>query len=378
MNSSRSIPLVDLGAQQEEIADEVEIGLREVFSRTSFIGGPAVAEFEEAYAAFLGALYCVGVANGTDAVELALRSCGVRPGGEVIVPANTFIATAEAVSRIGATPVPVDVDPVHLLIDPDRAAEAVGPRTQAIVPVHLFGQTAPVEQLESLAASCGAAIVEDAAQSQGATRHGRFAGTLGDAAGTSFYPGKNLGAAGDAGAVTTNDFAAAARVRLLGAHGSVARYQHEAIGMNSRLDTVQAVVLNAKLRRLHGWNQRRREAASRYGSLLTGLPGVVLPSTAEGNVDVWHLYVIRVGDRDRVLGQLHAAGIGAGIHYPVPFHLSPAYRELSHGRGDFPIAEQAADTMLSLPIYPHITAEQQEYVAETLSAAVGGAGHRSK
>lgn len=370
MNLATSIPLVDLGAQQEEIADEVEIGMKEVFAQTSFISGPPVAEFEEAYAGFLGAGYCVGVANGTDALELALRSCGVRPGGEVIVPANTFIATAEAVSRIGATPVPVDVDPVHLLIDPALAAQAVGPRTQAIVPVHLFGQTAPVERLESLAASWGAAIVEDAAQSQGATRHGRFAGTLGQAAGTSFYPGKNLGAAGDAGAVITNDPAVAARVRLLGAHGSLVRYQHEAIGMNSRLDTLQAVVLNAKLRRLHGWNQRRREAADRYASLLSGVPGVVLPSSAEGNIDVWHLYVIRVEDRDRVLSELQAAGIGAGIHYPVPFHLSQAYRELNHGRGDYPVAEQAADTMLSLPIYPHITVEQQEYVAERLINAM--------
>lgn len=371
MNFSTSIPLVDLGAQQEEIADEVEIGLKEVFAQTSFIGGPAVAEFERAYAEFLGAGHCVGVANGTDALELALRSCGVCPGGEVIVPANTFIATAEAVSRIGARPVPVDVDPVHLLIDPVCAAEAVGPRTQAIVPVHLFGQTAPVERLESLAESCGAALVEDAAQSQGATRYGRFAGTLGQAAGTSFYPGKNLGAAGDAGAVITNDPAVAARVRLLGAHGSLVRYQHEAIGMNSRLDTLQAVVLNAKLRRLHGWNQRRREAAERYTSLLSGVPGVILPTSAAGNVDVWHLYVIRVEDRDRVLAELQAAGIGAGIHYPVPLHLSPAYRELNHGRGDFPVAEQAADTMLSLPVYPHITAGQQEYVAERLHAAIG-------
>jgi dTDP-4-amino-4,6-dideoxygalactose transaminase len=375
MNFPTSIPLVDLGAQQEEIADEVEIGMKDVFARTSFIGGPAVDEFEQAYAGFLGVGHCVGVANGTDALELALRSCGVGSGGEVIIPANTFIATAEAVSRIGATPVPVDVDPVHLLIDPARAAEAVGPRTQAIVPVHLFGQTAPVERLVTLAAACGAAIVEDAAQAQGATRHGRFAGTLGEAAGTSFYPGKNLGAAGDAGAVTTNDPAVAARVRLLGAHGSLVRYQHEAIGMNSRLDTLQAVVLNAKLRRLHSWNQRRREAADRYASLLSGVPGVVLPSSAEGNVDVWHLYVVRVDDRnrDRVLGELQAAGIGAGIHYPVPLHLSRAYRELNRGPGDFPVAEQAAGTMISLPIYPHITEAQQERVAVALTRAIGGA-----
>ena len=371
MNFPIAIPFVDLVAQQEEIGDDVEIGMKEVFARATFIGGPQVAEFEDAYAKFLGAQHCVGVANGTDALELALRACGVSRGGEVILPANTFIATAEAVSRIGATPVPVDVDPVHLLIDPARVAEATGPRTQAIVPVHLFGQVAPVEKLASLAEFCGAALVEDAAQSQGATRGGRFAGTLGHAAGTSFYPGKNLGAAGDAGAVTTNDPDIAARVRLLGAHGSTVRYQHDAIGMNSRLDTLQAVVLSAKLRRLQGWNQRRRDAAERYTSLLSDLPGVVLPMSAEGNVDAWHLYVVRVDERDRVLAELQAAGIGAAIHYPVPVHLSAAYGELNLGRGDFPVAENAADTILSLPIYPHITADQQEFVAERLAAAVG-------
>lgn len=215
-----SVPLVDLGAQQQEIAEEVESGIREVFARTSFIGGPEVAEFEQAYARFVGARHCVGVANGTDALELGLRAAGVLPGGEVILPANTFIATAEAVSRIGAVPVPVDVDPDYLLIDPRRVSEAVTEATQAIVAVHLFGQAAFVEKLKAAAYGCGAVIVEDAAQAQGASRHGRFAGTLGSVAGTSFYPGKNLGAAGDAGAVLTNDDGIAARVRLLGAHGS--------------------------------------------------------------------------------------------------------------------------------------------------------------
>ena len=366
-----SVPFVDLGAQQDEIADEVEIGLKEVFAQASFIGGPAVAEFEQAYARFLGAGHCVGVANGTDALELALRASGVRAGGEVILPANTFIATAEAVSRIGALPVPVDVDPEHLLIDPDRVAEAVTLRTQAIMPVHLFGQTAFVERLAPIAAACGAVIVEDAAQSQGASRHGRFAGTLGLAAGTSFYPGKNLGAAGDAGAVVTNDDGVAARVRMLGAHGSERKYQHDAVGMNSRLDTIQAVVLNAKLRRLAMWNERRRKAAARYTELLADLPGVELPRTAPGNVDVWHLYVIRVAERDRVLAALNAAGIGAGIHYPVPVHLSGAYRGVGHGPGSFPVAERAARGILSLPMFPHISEVQQQYVADHLRAASG-------
>lgn len=365
-----SVPFVDLGAQQEEIAEEVEVGLKEVFARTSFIGGPAVAEFEQAYARFLGAGYCVGVANGTDALELALRASGVSAGGEVILPANTFIATAEAVSRIGAVPVLVDVDPEYLLIDPDMVAAAVTPRTQAIIPVHLFGQTAFVERLVPIAESCGAAIVEDAAQSQGATRLGRQAGTLGLAAGTSFYPGKNLGAAGDAGAVLTADGGVAARVRMLGAHGSEQKYRHEAIGMNSRLDTVQAVVLNAKLRRLASWNERRRRAAARYEELLADLPGARLPCTAPGNIDVWHLYVIRVAERNRVLDALNQAGIGAGVHYPVPVHLSPAYRHLGLGPGSFPIAEQAARAILSLPIFPHISGAQQRYVAEQLRAAL--------
>jgi len=366
-----SVPFVDLGAQQDEIADEVDVGLKEVFAQTSFIGGPAVAEFEQAYSRFLGAGHCVGVANGTDALELALRAAGVRAGGEVILPANTFIATAEAVSRIGALPVPVDVDPDYLLIDPDRVAEAVTPRTQAIMPVHLFGQTAFVERLAPIAAASGAVIVEDAAQSQGASRHGRFAGTLGLAAGTSFYPGKNLGAAGDAGAVVTNDVDVAARVRMLGAHGSERKYQHDAVGMNSRLDTIQAVVLNAKLRRLAMWNERRRKAAARYTELLADLPGVELPRTAPGNADVWHLYVIRVLERDRVLAALNAAGIGAGIHYPVPVHLSGAYRGMGRGPGSFPVAERAARGILSLPMFPHISEVQQQYVADHLRAASG-------
>jgi dTDP-4-amino-4,6-dideoxygalactose transaminase len=303
-------------------------------------------------------------------LELGLRAAGVKPGGEVILPANTFIATAEAVSRIGAVPVPVDVDRDHMLIDPDRAREAVTGATQAIVAVHLFGQTAFVERLKAVASGCGAVIVEDAAQAQGATRHGRSAGTLGSVAGTSFYPGKNLGAAGDAGAVLTDDDDIAARVRLLGAHGSSVKYEHDEIGMNSRLDTIQAVVLNSKLRRLAAWNERRREAADRYSELLRDVPGIVLPRTADGNIDVWHLYVIRLLDRDRVLAALNEAGIGAGIHYPVPLHLSPAYRHLGFRRGSFPVAEEAAATMLSLPIYPHITAPQQEYVIGQLLAAM--------
>ena len=364
------VPLVDLAAQQQEVADEVSAGLAEVFATTAFIGGKPVAEFERAYADYAGLNHCVGVANGTDALELALRAAGVRPGDEVILPANTFIATAEAVSRIGAVPVLVDVDPEHLLIDPDAVSNAVTPRTKAIVPVHLFGQVAPVERLTDLADSCDAVIVEDAAQSQGATRFGRPAGGLGVAAGTSFYPGKNLGAAGDAGAVLTNDPDVARLVRMMSAHGSDRKYVHDIVGVNSRLDTIQAVVLLAKLRRLQVWNERRRSAALRYQEMLADVPGVRVPTTLDGNVDVWHLYVVRVADRDRVLAQLHEAGIGAGIHYPYPVHLTGAYAHLANPPGSFPIAEKAADEILSLPIYPHIAPEEQQFVVDALEKAV--------
>ncbi|MEV7633926.1 DegT/DnrJ/EryC1/StrS family aminotransferase [Microbacterium sp. NPDC089318] len=366
-----TVPLVDLAAQQSEVHDEVMAGLAGVLGAASFIGGAAVASFESAYSEFIGARHCVGVANGTDALELALRAAGVTAGGEVILPANTFIATAEAVSRAGAVPVPVDVDPDYLLISPAAVAAAVTARTQAIVPVHLFGQTAFMEQLLPIARECGAVLIEDAAQSQGASRFGRNAGTWGLAAGTSFYPGKNLGAAGDAGGVLTDDPLVADRVRMLGSHGSVEKYRHDAVGMNSRLDTVQAVVLSAKLARLQGWNAQRRAAAERYSTLLAGLPGIVLPREAPGNSDVWHLYVVRVPDRDAVLAALQSAGIQAGIHYPVPVHLSRAYSSLGYGPGSFPVAEEAAGSILSLPLYPHITPAQQERVVEVLADAVG-------
>ncbi|WP_114424257.1 DegT/DnrJ/EryC1/StrS family aminotransferase [Nocardioides houyundeii] len=373
-----SVPFVDLGSQHAEIADEVRAGVEDVFARTGFVGGPEVSRFEEEYAAFLGAGHCVGVANGTDALELALRGAGVRAGGEVILPANTFIATAEAVSRIGAVPVLVDVDEEHLLIDPDRVAERLGPRTQAVVPVHLFGQAAPVELVQARCADAGIPVVEDAAQAQGARRHGRAAGTLGQAAGTSFYPGKNLGAAGDAGAVTTDDEALATRVRVLAAHGSPTKYVHDVIGMNSRLDTIQAVYLRAKLARLDKWNQLRGDAADRYAALLAGLEpaGLRLPGVAPGNEHVWHLYVVRVADRDRVLAGLTERGIGAGIHYPTPVHLTRAYAGLGLGPGTFPVAERAAARMLSLPMHPHLTLTQQETVAQALSELLGhdGAG----
>ncbi|WP_375422880.1 DegT/DnrJ/EryC1/StrS family aminotransferase [uncultured Friedmanniella sp.] len=365
------IPLVDLAAQHREVAEEIDRGLAEVFATTAFIGGKAVQEFELAYAELTEVAHCIGVGNGTDALELALRGVGVVAGGEVVLPANTFVATAEAVSRIGAVPVLVDVDDDHLLMDPSKVGAALTARTQAVVPVHLFGQVAPVEQITQVVAQAGVPVVEDAAQSQGATRFGRFAGGLGDAAGTSFYPGKNLGAAGDAGAVTSQRADVAERVRLIANHGSSRKYVHEVVGVNSRLDTVQAVVLQAKLSRLLAWNTRRRSAAARYEQLLGSVPGVRTPRSAPGNVDAWHLYVIRVEDRDAVLDALHGAGIGAGIHYPYPVHLTDAYGFLGHPVGTFPVSERAAGEILSLPLHPHLSEADQVEVARVVCSAVG-------
>lgn len=369
---SLTVPLVDLRAQMAEIATELAPEVERILTTAAFVGGPDVAGFERAYAEFVGVRHCIGVANGTDAIELAIRALGVGPGDEVILPANTFIATAEAVARAGATPVLVDVDERTLLIDPALVAKAVTSRTRAVLPVHLFGQLAPIEEIASVLAGSDVVIVEDAAQSQGATRHGAVSGALGRLACTSFYPGKNLGAAGDAGAVTTDDDELAERVRLLGNHGSPRKYVHDSLGFNSRLDTIQAVVLTHKLARLPGWNDRRRVAAARYDALLADLTDVVRPVQLEGNEPVWHLYVVRVPRRDEVLAHLNAEGIGAGIHYPVPVHLTGAFAGLGHGEGDFPETERAAAQILSLPIFPHITAEQQERVVSVLGDALHG------
>lgn len=369
-----NVPLIDLASQQLEVSEDVKAGWEKIIATSAFIGGAAVSEFEAAYADATGVSSCVGLANGTDAIELSLRALGVTVGDEVVLPANSFVATAEAVSRIGAVPVVVDVDPTYLLIDPDRVAEAMSARTKAIVPVHLFGQVAPVERLQSIAEAWGVPIVEDAAQSQGARRFGQPAGSLGKVAGTSFYPGKNLGAFGDAGAVTTNDPDLAERIRMIAAHGSKTKYVHEVLGFNSRLDALQAVVLIAKLKRLAYWNACRREAAAYYDELLAGSLDVVLPRSAEGNEDVWHLYVIRVRDRDKVLAALHEAGIGAGIHYPTPIHQTQAFAPLAKLGTACPISEQAAGEILSLPLCPYITAETQEYVVEILGRAVRPGG----
>ncbi|GII89081.1 glutamine--scyllo-inositol aminotransferase [Sphaerisporangium siamense] len=357
------IPFVDLRAAHAEVADEVQQGFDRVLQDTAFVQGPDVAAFEQEYAEFSGVPHCVGVGNGTDAIELCLRAAGLEPGSGAVLPANTFVATAEAVVRAGLRPVLADCDDDHLLIDPAAAEAAIGPDTAAVLPVHLYGQQAPMAAVHDLAARHGLTVVEDAAQSQGSLQEGRPPVGL---ASTSFYPGKNLGAYGEAGAVLTSSPELATAVRLLTNHGSRHKYQHETLGFNSRLDTLQAVVLRAKLKRLARWNELRRAAAERYDKLLSGVEGVRLPRVAPGNLHVWHLYVIRVPQRDKVMAGLHAAGVQAQIHYPYPVHLTPAFRDLGYGPGDFPVAEKAATEILSLPMHPHLTPSQQERVTETL------------
>ena len=368
-HSGEPIPLVDLGYQHAFVAEGINGQWARVIEQGAFVLGEDVRIFEEAYAAFCGVRHCVGLASGTDALEFALRAIGVGSGDEVIVPTNSFIASAAAVVRAGATPILVDVDPVSLLIDPDGAAARVSPRTKAVLAVHLFGQLAPMEELRR-AVDGRVLLVEDAAQAHGASRNGVRAGSFGVATGTSFYPGKNLGAYGDAGAVLTKDDEVARRVTTLRDHGSAVKYQHPELGFNSRLDTIQAVVLSAKLSYLQAWNQARREAAGWYDELLEHMDEVVRPGVLVGNEHVWHLYVVRVRDRDVVLSKLRGAGIGAGVHYPTPIHQQGAFGYLGHRPGDFPVAEKASREILSLPIYPGISRGQQERVVDELRKAL--------
>lgn len=364
-----TIPLVDVRLQHAEIADEVAAGWADVVERGAFVLGEEVERFEKAFAWFQGVRHCVGVGNGTDALEFAIRAIGTGTGDEIILPTNSFVATAEAVQRAGATPVLVDIDPTSYLLDLGQVVPRIGPRTKAVIAVHLYGQIAPVEALVP-ALDGRVSLLEDAAQAHGATRHGVSAGGFGLAAGVSFYPGKNLGAYGDGGAVLTDDDEMAEAIRSLGNHGARTKYEHPRLGFNSRLDTLQAVVLRAKLGRLAAWNEQRRRAAARYDELLEPLADVVRPAVLPGNEHVWHLYVVRVPRRDEVLSRLNAVGIGAGIHYPAPIHLHGAFADLGYGPGAFPAAELASREILSLPIYPGITSEQQERVATELERAI--------
>ncbi len=369
ISTTTCIPMVDVTAQNREVAALLRNNLEATFASGSFVGGPQVAAFEQAYAAHARRRWCVGVANGTEALRLALGAAGVGPGDEVIIPAQTFVATAEAVLHLGATPVVVDTDPVWHLIDPERVAERIGPRTRAVVPVHLFGQMAPMEPLISLARSHRIVIVEDAAQAHGASQAGRRPGEGTVAAATSFYPGKNLGACGDAGAVLTDDPRVADIVAALRDHRSANPDRGVVLpGGNSRLDGIQAAVLSAKLTRLDAWNTARIAAATRYTELLADVVDVETPVVMPGNHHVWHLYPLLVPARlrDRLIRWLAAAGIASGVHYRDPVHLHPDLAHLGRSPGDCPNAEATTPRLLSLPLYPHLAARDQERIAEVL------------
>ncbi len=364
------VPFVDLRTQGQALLHEYQEALASIVDRAAYVMGPEMRDFEAAFAAFCGCAHSLSVSSGTDALTLAYLAIGVGPGDEVILPANTFIATAEAVSHAGGTPVLVDCLPDTANIDPAQIGPAVTEHTKAVVPVHLFGQPADMDAVAAVAQKHGLVVVEDACQAHGATHKGRPAGSLGAIAAFSFYPGKNLGALGDGGAVTTSNAEFADRVRVLRNHGEKSKSNHTVLGYCNRLDNLQAAFLQIKLGHLPEWNRARRAAAQRYSELLAGVKGVT-PISARADVEaVYHLYVVQVDDRDTVRARLGEAGVDTGIHYPIPIHLQPAYASLGYTRGDFPVAEQLADRMLSLPMFPEITPAQIEYVVEQLSKAV--------
>jgi dTDP-4-amino-4,6-dideoxygalactose transaminase len=365
-----NVPFLDLRAHHSPYLEEFLAAIREVMESGAFAGGPYVTAFELAFAAFCQTGYCAGVGSGTEALWLALRACGIGSGDEVITTPCTFIATAEAISLCGARPVFVDVDAATYTMDPVLIEAAVTPRTKALIPVHLFGQAADMDPILGIARKHGLAVVEDACQAHGAAYKGRPAGSLGDAGCFSFYPGKNIGAFGEAGALTTDRPELAQQARALADHGQRVKYFHQEIGWNCRMDGIQAAILKLKLARLPADNERRRAHAALYRELLGGVEEITLPAEADYATHVYHVYAPRVPAREAVLRHLAAAGIGCGIHYPVPVHLQEAYRRLGHQPGDFPVAERAAAEFLSLPMYPELTPEQIRLVAHELKQAV--------
>ncbi|MEN3325783.1 MAG: hypothetical protein V7638_590 [Acidobacteriota bacterium] len=362
------VPFLDLKSPYAELRDELDAAYRRVMESGWFIMGDELRAFETQFAAYCGTRHCLGVGNGLEALHLILRGLGVGPGDEVIVPSNTYIATWLAVSYAGAKPVPVEPDPHTHNLDPERVHDAITPRTKAMIPVHLYGQCADMDPLRELAAGYGLKVIEDAAQAHGAEYKGRRAGSLSDAAAFSFYPGKNLGALGDAGAVVTNDDALADSVRVLRNYGSREKYYNETKGYNSRLDELQAALLNVKMSKLDEWNQRRKHVAARYLRELEGAGGVKLPRVPSWADPVWHLFVVQHSERERLQSHLSAAGVGTLIHYPKPPHLQEAYAELGYSQGAFPIAEQIADEVLSLPIGPHMSDDDVDFVISQVAS----------
>lgn len=363
-----NVPFLDLKPQYRELHDELDAAYRRVAESCRFVLGLEVEEFESEFANYCGVRHCIGVGNGLDALHVILRAAGIGPGDEVIVPSNTYIATWLAVSYAGATPVPVEPDERTYNIDPSRIAAAVTQNTRAIMAVHLCGQPADMDAINEVASHHNLKVFEDCAQAHGARYKGRRVGSLGLAAGFSFYPGKNLGASGDGGAVVTDDDELARQVRLIGNYGSEAKYYNETKGINSRLDEIQAAHLRVKLARLDEWNGRRKQIAKEYLGALQGIQTLSLPYVPEWADPVWHLFMVRHPQREVLQQQLTANGVGTIIHYPVPPHLQKAYGELGYTRGAFPIAEKLADEVLSLPMSAHQASNETSYVVQQLRA----------
>ncbi len=359
------VPFLDLGVQYDGLREEILGAIAEVAESTTYVLGPRVAAFEEAFAAYAGARHCVAVNSGTSALHLALIAAGVGPGDEVLTVPMTFVATCWAISYVGATPVFVDVDAETATMDVRRARAKVTARTRAILPVHLYGQPADMGPILEIGRRHGIPVIEDAAQAHGARYGGRGAGSLGLCGCFSFYPGKNLGACGEGGAVVTQDDSVAARLRSLRDHAQSRRYHHDEVGFNYRMDAFQGAVLGVKLRHLEAWTESRRRLADRYRDRLAGLP-LALPAEAPGRRHVWHLFVARHPDRDRIRRGLEARGVQTGLHYPVPVHLQKAYEHLGHAPGDFPASERIARECFSLPMFPEMTTEQQDRVVDAL------------
>ncbi len=363
------VPLVDLNIQYKSIADEIEAAMREVMERGDFILGSAVTAFESEFAKFCDVDHVVGVATGTDALHLGMLACGIGPGDEVITAANSFIASAAAISFTGAVPVFADIDPLTYNIDPLSVERAITPRTKAVMPVHLYGQPADMDALLKIAQKYGLKVIEDASQAHGAEWNGKRVGGFGDVTAFSFYPGKNLGAYGDGGAAATNNPEIAEKIKMLRNYGQSKKYHHDFLAFNSRLDTLQAAILNVKLKRMNAWNEFRRQAAIQYNQKLSDL-GIAAPHIASPAESVFHLYVIRSQNRDQLVTQLNERGIGAGVHYPVTIPQQKAYASLGYKLGEFPHAEKACAEVISLPMFPEITQAQIETVCHELGTLI--------
>lgn len=362
-----TVPFVDLKQQYASIRKDVDAAIARVIENTSFILGPEVRAFEASFAEYVGAGACIGVNSGTAALQLALMAAGIGAGDEVIVPSFTFFATAEAVSVLGATPVFIDIDPISYTITAQGVARAITSRTRALIPVHLYGQSVDLDPVLELAAKHNLHVIEDAAQAHGADYKGKRLGALGSAGCFSFYPSKNLGAYGEAGAIVTNDEELATRLRLLRDHGSTSKYAHAIVGYNFRMEEIQAAVLNVKLPHLTQWNEARRANAARYNAALAQ-SGLVLPREMDYARHIYHVYAVQTDNRDDLQKHLTAAGVQSGVHYPIPIHLQPAYASLGYKRGDLPATEELAERVLSLPMFPELSNEQIDRVAEAVTS----------